>query len=67
MKNEASSRKRKRATKETMDESEAGYHFIAYMPIGDHLWKFDGLQRQPEKLGEILSTQHKSVREPLTA
>ncbi|KAL8832410.1 MAG: hypothetical protein Q9191_000282 [Dirinaria sp. TL-2023a] len=51
--NEATSRKRKRAVKGNIDESEAGYHFIAYVPVGDSLWKLDGLDRQPEKLANI--------------
>lgn len=53
MKSEAASRKRKRVAKGTTDESEAGYHFIAYVPIGDCLWKLDGLERQPEKLANL--------------
>ena len=67
MKNEATSRKRKREPKGAMDESEAGYHFIAYVPVGDSLWKLDGLERQPEKLGKDLSTIHRAFRWVLTA
>ena len=33
------------------DESEAGFHFIAFMPIESQLWKLDGLERQPMCLG----------------
>lgn len=67
MKSEATSRKRKRVAKGTIDESDAGYHFIAYVPVGDSLWKLDGLERQPEKLGKVPSTIHKSFRRLLTA
>jgi len=32
-------------------EAEEGFHFIAYMPINDHVWKLDGLDRFPQDLG----------------
>ncbi|WPG97376.1 Hypothetical protein R9X50_00015100 [Acrodontium crateriforme] len=28
-----------------------GFHFIAYMPIGHHVWKLDGLNRHPQSIG----------------
>lgn len=31
----------------------AGFHFIAFMPIGDHVWKLDGLDSQPTDLGSF--------------
>ncbi|KAE9369436.1 cysteine proteinase [Stipitochalara longipes BDJ] len=34
------------------DEDEAGYHFVAYVPINSSVWRLDGLQRQPVNLGE---------------
>jgi ubiquitin carboxyl-terminal hydrolase L5 len=40
----ASKRKKK-------DGDEAGYHFIAYVPINGSVWRLDGLQRQPVNLG----------------
>ena len=49
---EATARKaRKRATDE--DESEGGFHFNAFLPIGHQLWKLDGLERQPMCLGNV--------------
>ncbi|KAH0543991.1 hypothetical protein FGG08_001758 [Glutinoglossum americanum] len=35
------------------NNGEAGFHFIALVPIGDHVWKLDGLERQPQRLGKI--------------
>ena len=32
-------------------EMEAAFHFIAFMPIENKLWKLDGLERQPMCLG----------------
>lgn len=57
MKNSAKSRKKSRSSKNNKskkvaeDDSESGYHFIAYVPVNGDLWKFDGLERQPQKLG----------------
>ncbi|KAK4612144.1 Ubiquitin carboxyl-terminal hydrolase isozyme L5 [Fulvia fulva] len=42
-----------KAARETDYEAEEGYHFIAYMPIGDHVWKLDGLDGQPHDLGSF--------------
>ena len=59
LRNEATAKKgRKRTVDE--DESEAGFHFIAFMPIEDQLWKLDGLERQPMCLGQCQVTFHKS-------
>lgn len=41
------------AAKEEEDEPEAGFHFIAYMPIGDHVWKLDGLDKHPHDMGSF--------------
>ncbi|KAH0562573.1 hypothetical protein GP486_002740 [Trichoglossum hirsutum] len=35
------------------NSGEAGFHFIALVPIGEHVWKLDGLERQPQRLGKI--------------
>jgi ubiquitin carboxyl-terminal hydrolase L5 len=52
MKNEARSSKRKGGkTKKTENESEASFHFIAFLPITNNIWKLDGLERQPQNLG----------------
>ncbi|KAJ5555514.1 hypothetical protein N7461_003984 [Penicillium sp. DV-2018c] len=34
------------------DDSDATFHFIAFMPVMGQLWKFDGLERQPRTLAE---------------
>ena len=32
-------------------DNEEGFHFIAYMPIEDHVWKLDGLDSFPHDMG----------------
>jgi ubiquitin carboxyl-terminal hydrolase L5 len=39
-----------RKSKETID-SEAAYHFIAYLPVKREIWKMDGLDSRPHNLG----------------
>lgn len=51
LKNEATAKKGKKRTANE-DENEGGFHFIAFMPIDDELWKLDGLERQPMCLGQ---------------
>jgi ubiquitin carboxyl-terminal hydrolase L5 len=34
--------------------NEAAFHFIAFVPALGRVWKFDGLERQPQDLGELL-------------
>jgi ubiquitin carboxyl-terminal hydrolase L5 len=53
LKYEAGSR-RNRSTKRGREEHEAdaGFHFIAFVPVLGKVWKFDGLERQPQVLGE---------------
>ncbi|KAE8148812.1 ubiquitin carboxyl-terminal hydrolase [Aspergillus avenaceus] len=52
LRHEATSR-RSRSTKNIKDEREvdAGFHFIAFVPALGKVWKFDGLERQPQALG----------------
>ena len=50
LKNDASARKAK-SNKAAEDESTAGFHFIAFVPIDGHVWILDGLERQPRNLG----------------
>jgi ubiquitin carboxyl-terminal hydrolase L5 len=33
------------------DDDQAGFHFIAYMPIDGHVWRMDGLDYYPQDLG----------------
>ncbi|KAF7161682.1 hypothetical protein CNMCM6106_008835 [Aspergillus hiratsukae] len=53
LKMEATS-KRSRSGKNRHDEFEndAGFHFIAFVPALGKVWKFDGLERQPQALAE---------------
>ncbi|KAL9020746.1 MAG: hypothetical protein Q9185_002062 [Variospora sp. 1 TL-2023] len=53
LKNDASSRRKSKA--KNADEDNAGFHFIAFVPVQDRVWKLDGLQRQPQDLGSIAS------------
>lgn len=57
LKNEAT--ERRRASKnvgENDDRSESGFHFIAFVPVKGEVWKFDGLERQPQNIGMLLPT-----------
>ncbi|KAL1962809.1 hypothetical protein VTN77DRAFT_9178 [Rasamsonia byssochlamydoides] len=52
LRNEAMTRKSLSAKRQQDDNtSEAGFHFIAFMPAMGRVWKFDGLERQPQGLG----------------
>lgn len=50
LKNEATSRRRTKSTRD--DEADAGFHFIAFVPAMGKVWKFDGLERQPQSIGD---------------
>lgn len=34
-------------------EEEEGFHFCAYIPIGDRVWKLDGMDRFPQDMGPV--------------
>ncbi len=51
LKDEAASKGNSKKTQSEDNDNAAGFHFIAFMPIRDTLWKFDGLERQPMSLG----------------
>ena len=51
LKNEAMSKGKGKKRKSEEDENESGFHFIAFVPIENQLWKLDGLERQPVCLG----------------
>ncbi len=54
LKNDATAKKQRPVTAASeLDESEAGFHFIAFVPVGGRVWKLDGLQRQPQSLGKL--------------
>lgn len=55
LKNEATLTSKGRKRKADEGENEAGFHFIAFLPIAGKLWKLDGLERQPMCLGEKCS------------
>jgi ubiquitin carboxyl-terminal hydrolase L5 len=53
LKNEATLKRSSGATRQYDDgSSEAGFHFIAFVPVMGSVWKFDGLERQPQSLGK---------------
>ena len=35
------------------DDDDEGFHFIAYMPIANHVWRLDGLDKFPHDMGEF--------------
>ncbi|KAL8642948.1 MAG: hypothetical protein Q9228_000437 [Teloschistes exilis] len=45
---------RRKAKTEGTDDEDAGFHFIAFVPSQGKVWKLDGLERQPQKLGPIV-------------
>ena len=51
LRNEATTR-RSHSSKSNRDpDSDGGFHFIAFVPVEGKVWKFDGLERQPQALG----------------
>lgn len=53
LKSEATSRKQYQG--QDTGNSDATFHFIAFMPAMGQVWKFDGLERQPQSLGSCAS------------
>ncbi|KAJ5767930.1 hypothetical protein N7533_000513 [Penicillium manginii] len=49
LKEEATS---KRSQKQMSGDEDATFHFIAFMPAMGQVWKLDGLERQPQAIGE---------------
>lgn len=49
----AKNTKKKNTRKVKEEEDELGFHFLAYVPINGAVWKLDGLQRQPDNLGNL--------------
>lgn len=53
LKNEAEAKMRGgKSTNSAEDDSIAGFHFIAFVPIDGRVWKLDGLERQPQNIGK---------------
>ncbi|RMZ85487.1 hypothetical protein DV737_g722, partial [Chaetothyriales sp. CBS 132003] len=46
-------RKKKVREEEGGEGEENGFHFIAYVPVAGAVWKMDGMERLPRKLGDI--------------
>ncbi len=42
---------RKTTRKERRGDEEPAFHFIAYVPVNNEVWRLDGLQNQPINLG----------------
>ncbi|KAG9701086.1 cysteine proteinase, partial [Aureobasidium melanogenum] len=40
------------AEEEEQESEESGFHFVAYMPIGEDVWKLDGLDSFPTTIGK---------------
>ena len=45
-------RKKRKEDAETI-EDESGFHFVAFVPIEGTVWRMDGLERLPRKLGSV--------------
>jgi ubiquitin carboxyl-terminal hydrolase L5 len=45
--------RKKRKQDEEFFEDENGFHFVAYVPAGGGVWRMDGLERLPRKLGAV--------------
>jgi ubiquitin carboxyl-terminal hydrolase L5 len=43
---------KKTAPRKRRVKPEYGYHFIAYVPAGGHVWELDGLKSKPRRLGK---------------
>jgi len=68
MKKAATKQKNKRNKKsKKIIEDEAAFHFIAYLPVQCMIWKMDGLDRQPRKLGPCGSDNWLDLIAPVLA
>ncbi|KAH7325086.1 hypothetical protein B0I35DRAFT_174986 [Stachybotrys elegans] len=47
--------KGKGRSKKAAEDSNFGFHFIAYVPVGDAVWELDGLKSKPSKIGPMPS------------
>lgn len=56
------SKRRKKRKKPIPDEEEdSGFHFVAYVPARGHVWRMDGMEKQPKSLGEYLRIRSMTV------
>lgn len=49
----AGKEKKGKVTQDDYADADAAFHFIAFVPIFEEIWKLDGLDRQPAKLGSV--------------
>jgi len=60
----APAKKGKVVTEDDYENDENAFHFVAYMPIRDEIWKLDGLDRQPSKVGKFQGDNWLSIAVP---
>ena len=46
-------RKRAKIEEDSEEDEEAGFHFVAYVPAGGFVWRMDGMEPFPRKLGRL--------------
>lgn len=44
---------RKRRRQEEFEEDEVGFHFVAYVPVRGTVWRMDGMERLPRRVGSL--------------
>ncbi|EEH23385.2 hypothetical protein PABG_05596 [Paracoccidioides brasiliensis Pb03] len=66
LKTEAMKRKSrgKKSKSQDIDDTESVFHFIGFVPARGKLWKFDGLERQPQNLGECSGDKWLDLAKP---
>lgn len=52
-------------TGKNVEQEQAGFHFISFVPIDGKLWKLDGLERQPMNLGKANFSFYRQASNPL--
>ena len=57
-------KKGKVIAEDDFEDDENAFHFVAYVPIRDEVWKLDGLDRQPSKVGRYSEGDWLSVAVP---
>ncbi|MCJ1378071.1 hypothetical protein MMC17_001167 [Xylographa soralifera] len=64
MKNDVEAAKKRSKKSSYNDQSDAAFHFVAFVPVDGALWKLDGLERQPHSLGEVDSEDWLNLVKP---
>ncbi|KAF7561969.1 hypothetical protein G7046_g2149 [Stylonectria norvegica] len=57
-------KKGRRPPKKRKVRADYGFHFIAYVPVGEDVWELDGLRRKPRKLDRVSSGDWTSIATP---